>query len=71
MTNVQSTRLGKKRSKRTLNVTDYTLISRKVLGKTCAREYPNMGYDQYTAVPDTSCRAYFCWFPLALANIRT
>ena len=53
MTNVQSTILRKKRSKRTLNVTDYTLISRKVLGKTCAREYPNMGYDQYTAVPDT------------------
>ena len=52
MTNVQSTRLGKKGSKRTLNVTDYTL-SRKVLEKTCAREYPNMGYDQYTAVPDT------------------
>ena len=51
MTNVQSTRLGK--SKRTWNVTDYTVISRKVLGKTCAREYTNMGYDQYTAVPDT------------------
>ena len=53
MTNVQSTRLRKKRSKRTLNVTDYTLISRKVLGKTCAREYLNTGYDRYTAVPDT------------------
>ena len=53
MTNVQSTRLGKKRSMRTLNVTDYTLISRKVLGKTCAREYLNTGYDRYTAVPDT------------------
>ena len=28
----------------------------------------NMGYEKY-AVPDTSCRTYFCCFPLALANI--
>ena len=28
----------------------------------------DMGYDQY-AVPDTSCRTYFCFFPLAIANI--
>ena len=25
----------------------------KGFGKKCAREYTNMGYDQYTAVPDT------------------
>ena len=30
----------------------------------------NMGYDQYTVSKRCSCRAYFCCFPLALANIR-
>ena len=29
----------------------------------------NMGYDQYTVPNDCSCWTYFCWFPLALANI--
>ena len=28
-----------------------------------------MGYDQYTVPDDSSCRTYFCCFPLALANI--
>ena len=28
----------------------------------------NMGYDQYTVPDDCSCRTYFCYFPLALAN---
>ena len=29
-----------------------------------------MGYDQYIAPNDCSCRTYFCCFPLALADIR-
>ena len=29
-----------------------------------------MGYNQYTCSWQCSCRAYFCCFPLALANIR-
>ena len=28
----------------------------------------NMGYDQYTVPDDCSCRSYFYFFPLALAN---
>ena len=28
----------------------------------------NVGYDQYTAPDDCSCRTYFCCFPLAFAN---
>ena len=28
-----------------------------------------MGYDQYTVRNDSSCRTYFCCFPLALANV--
>ena len=49
----------------------YTAISRKVVGKKCARDNPecNMGYDQYTVPGDCSCQAYFCCFPLALANM--
>ena len=30
----------------------------------------NMGYDQYTVPADCSCQTYFCYFPLALADIR-
>ena len=29
----------------------------------------NMEYNQYTVPDDSSCRTYFCCFPLALANI--
>ena len=45
-------------------------ISRKVVEKNVHATIPkgNMGYYQFT-VPDTSCRTYFCYFPLALANI--
>ena len=48
----------------------YTAISRKVVGKNVHAPIPkgNMGYDQYTVPDDCSCRAYFCCFPLALAN---
>ena len=28
-----------------------------------------MEYNQYTVPDDSSCRTYFCCFPLALANI--
>ena len=50
----------------------YTVISRKVVGKNVHVTIPkgNMGYDQYTVHNDSSCRTYFCCFPLTLANIR-
>ena len=40
--------------------------------KMCAGQSPkgNMGYDEYSVPGTVSCRAYFCCFPLALANIR-
>ena len=50
----------------------YTAISRKVVAKTVHATIPkgNMGYDQYTCSWHCSCRTFFCYFPLALANIR-
>ena len=49
----------------------YAAISRKAVAKKCARDNSkgNMKSDQYT-VPDTSCRTYFFYFLLALANVR-
>ena len=40
--------------------------------KMCAGQSPkgNMGYDEYTVPGTVTCRAYFCCFPLVLANIR-
>ena len=48
----------------------YTVISRKVVGKTVHATIPkgNMGYDRYTVPGDCSCRTYFFCFQLALAN---
>ena len=53
------------------SATPYTVISRKVVGKTDVHETNpkgNMGNDQYTVSDDCTCRTYFCCFPLALAN---
>ena len=50
----------------------YTAISRKVVGENVDATIPkgiNMGYDRYTVPDDCSCRTYFCFFTLALANI--
>ena len=50
----------------------FTAISGKVVGKNVHATIPkgNMGYDQYT-VPDTvAVEPFFCFFSLALANIR-
>ena len=48
----------------------FTAISRKVVGKKVQATIPkgNMRYDRYTVPDDCSCRTYFCYFPLALAN---
>ena len=51
----------------------FTTISRKVVGKNVHATIPksNMGYVQYTVPNDCSCRAYFCCFPSAIANITS
>ena len=53
----------------------YTVISRKVVWKNVHSTIPKgnniMGYDQYTFPNDCSCRTYFGFFPLAIANITS
>ena len=50
----------------------YSAISRKTVGKNLHATMPkgDMGYDQYHCSWHWSCRNYFYWFRLALANIR-
>ena len=50
----------------------YTAISRKVVGKKCARDNPERWYGIRSIHCFWHCsfRTYFCCFPLALANIR-
>ena len=64
---------GPKNLSGTLAQQRYTVISRKVVGKNVHSTIPKgnniMGYDQYTFPDDCSCRTYFGFFPLAIANI--
>ena len=48
----------------------YTAISRNFVGRNVQATISkgNMGYDQYTVPTTVAVEAYFCCFPLALAN---